>query len=155
MDASSLTLAEQSVQGGLGLIEETLDFLDESTYVLEPSINRGEPDIGDRIELTKLFHDRRSDLMSRDLALLFDVEALFDELDDVFLLLGWNRPLLAGLHQAAEELAAAEIFAPAVRLDHQIRNGFDLLVGGESAAAIQAFPDGAGSSRFSAIVLTE
>src|SRR6266481_7924316 len=51
-----------------------------------------------------------------------------------------NRTLLAGLAQPPQDLVAIVRLARAVLLDHRERDLVDALVGGEAAAARQAFP---------------
>src|SRR5439155_15000475 len=85
--------------GGLGLVVplEPLHLFDELADVLELAIDRGESDIGDRVEALEMVHDDPSELLAADLLLGPLVELSLDLDDDVVDGLNSDRPLLARL----------------------------------------------------------
>src|SRR4029434_4830981 len=63
----------------------------------------------------------------------------FDLVGNAFKRSDADRPLLAGLEEARNQLLPLEAFARAVFLDHHVRDLVDPLVAGESATAVEAF----------------
>src|SRR5262249_1089885 len=100
--------------------------------------DRGEAHVGYLVELAQALHDEGADLVGRDLAVLAVVQHGLRLAHDRLQVAHGDSPLFARLEQAGEELLAAELLARAVVLDHHVRDVFDLLVGGEAAAAAQA-----------------
>src|SRR5215203_112386 len=132
---------ELPLLGLLGLfagLQQGPDHVHEGVDVLEPAVHRGEAHVGDLVQLLEPLHDEGADLLGRDLPVLALVEHRFGLIDDRLQLLQGDRPLLARLEQAAEELLAAELLARAVVLDDHVGDILDLLVGGEAPAAAQA-----------------
>ena len=125
--------------GDLLFVEQFRDFVDEGADVFELAINRGEPDIGDFVDVLEFFHGEfadfaRSDLFfQRVLQLRLDVgDSFFDDFDR-------DRTFLTGAQQAVEQLDAVETLAGAVFLDDDQRDGLDDLIRGKALAALRAF----------------
>src|SRR5437879_8972206 len=125
--------------GGLGLVVplEPLHLFDELADVLELAIDRGESDIGDRVEALEMVHDDPSELLAADLLLGPLVELSLDLDDDVVDGLNSDRPLLARLQDGATELLAVERLAAPVPLDHVRQHVLDVLVGRVPAVALE------------------
>src|SRR6266566_41742 len=126
--------------GGFGLVVslEPFHLFDELADVLELAIDRGEPDIGDRVEALEMVHDDPSELLAADLLLGPLVELSLDLDDDVVDGLNSDRPLLARLQDGATELLAVEGLAATVPLDHVRQHVLDVLVGRVPTVALEA-----------------
>src|SRR5580692_7126258 len=85
-------------------------------------------------------HDHFADLGRGELALRRFVNHAFYFIHNGFQLRRGHRPLLASLQQSLQNLLPFEPLAPAVLLNHHIRNFVDALVGGKSPAALEALP---------------
>src|SRR5438093_9609772 len=96
--------------GGLGLVVplEPFHLFDELADVLELAIDRGESDIGDRVEALEMVHDDPSELLAADLLLGPLVELSLDLEDVVVESLNSDRPLLRRLQDGATEALAVE-----------------------------------------------
>ena len=96
-------------------------------------------------------HQELADLVGRHLAVGALLDHGLDPVDDRLERLHRDRPLLAGLEQALHHLLAVEALAPAVLLDHEVRDLVDALVGGEALAAVEALAAAADDVAFLAL----
>src|SRR5262249_51058575 len=128
-------------RGRLGLVValEPLHLLDELPDVLELAIDRGEPDIGHRVEPLEMVHHDPAELLAADLLLGPLVQLGLDLDDDVVDGLHANRALLPRLQDGAAELLAVERLATPVPLDHVRQHVLDVLVGRVPAVALETF----------------
>ena len=127
------------LHAGAFLLEQRLQLLHELAHVLEAAVDRGEPHVGHLVELAQPLHREGADLAGRELAVLLVRQQALGGVHDLFELAQRHRTLLAGLLETLEELAAVEVLARAVVLDHPVGDLFDFLVGREAAVAGQAF----------------
>src|SRR5262252_3120878 len=138
----SLGFGERAGLGGAGfrlvVSLESLDLLDELADVLELAVDRGKPDVGDRIEPLQVVHDHSAELLAADLLLGALVQLGLDLDDNVVDRLHADRPLLARLQDGAAELLAVEGLAAAVALDHVRQHILDVLVGRIPTVALEA-----------------
>src|SRR5216683_5341031 len=117
------------------ILQLTHKFLD----VLEVHVDGSESHVGDFVEFFQAVHNHFADFGGGELALGGLVHHAFDFVDDGFEFGRWHRPLFAGFQQALENFLALEAFAAAVLLDDHVGNFVDALIGGEAAAAFEAF----------------
>ena len=121
-------------------LEQYPQLFHELVHVLELPVDGSETDVGHLVERLQAVDDEVAQLRGGDLPILLAVEQGFGLVDDLFQRRQADRPLFAGLEQAAEELLAVELLAAAVRLDDPVGDVLDLFVGSEPAAAAQALP---------------
>src|SRR6185436_8530214 len=99
---------------------------------------RGEADVGDLVELLPTVHHELADRARGNLALGVVLHHLLDLVADRRERLRRHRALLARPMQADHELLPVERLAPAVFLDHEVRDLLDPLVRGEPPSAREA-----------------
>src|SRR6266568_4430862 len=117
------------------LFDLPLDLL----QVHELAIHRGEPDVGDLVEVAQAIHDHLADLLAGDLHPPGPAKLGFDVIDDGAQALRRYVALFGGFLQAVEELDRIEVLTPAILLGDEEGHGFDALVRGEALPALQAF----------------
>src|SRR5437868_9677222 len=123
----------------LALVDQLLELAHELAHVLERSVHRGEPHVGDLVEAGELPHHRLADEGGRDLLLAHLLKAALDAVHDGLYLLGGDGPLAAGQFQAGDDFLPVEGLAAAVLLHHHGKDLLDPFVGGEAALAAEAF----------------
>ena len=119
--------------------QQFLDLRDERVHVLELTVDRGEPHVGNFVQILQFLHDDLADKGTADLLLHHVVQASFDLGHDGFHLFHGDRALFAGSYDAVQHLVAVEGFTAAVPLDHHEEDFFHLLVRGKALAAFFAF----------------
>src|SRR5213593_2110950 len=126
--------------GGFRLVVplEALDLLDELADVLELPVDRGEADVGDRVQALQMVHHYPAELLAADLFLGALVQLGFDLDDDVVDGLHPDRSLLARLQDGPSELLAVEGLAAAVALDHVRQHVLDVFIGRVPSVALEA-----------------
>jgi len=124
---------------GAGAVFEGLDFADEFPDVFELPVDRDVTNIGHGIDFVELVHDLGTDTAGWDFGMVITVEFGEYFIDGAVDALHGNFALLAGLDEAPEELLTIHGFAAAVFFDDPELGALDLLVGGETGAAVETF----------------
>src|SRR5688572_19042555 len=122
-----------------GVIEGAREML-EIPRLAEVLVDRGEADVGDRVERLQALHHHLADPARRHLALAAGLELALDRGCEPLDPLRRNRPLAAGDRDRTLELAAVERLAPVLRLDDGELAQLHPLEGGEARPAILALP---------------
>ena len=121
-----------------GAVFQSLDFADKFAHVIKLTVNRDIADVGDGIDVVEFVHDLRADASRGDLVVVVLVKLAEDFIDGSSNDIHGDFPLLAGFHEAAEELLAVDRLPGAIAFDDAEFSALDLLVGGEARSAIQA-----------------
>src|ERR1700684_282013 len=121
------------------IFQQIFQLRHELLHVLEVHIDGSESHVRDFVELLELVHDHLADFGGGQLALGRVVHHAFDVVDDRFEFRRRHRALFARLQQSLQNFLAFEPFAAAIFFDDHVGNFIDALVGGEAAAALQAF----------------
>ena len=119
----------------------------ELPHILEVPVHAGKPDVRHRIQSLQMIHNQLADLAGRPLPLLRIHHILLRGVNHDLKLAGGNRPLLAGAHQARQQLMAVEPLATAILLHHHVGDLVDPLIRGEAPLALLALappPNGIG-----------
>src|SRR5580698_1857048 len=132
-------------------VQQSFQLFFELTHILEVSINRGETNVGHRVETLQVLHDQLADLARSALALWRIHEIALRSVHYPFQLAGRNRTLLARAQQAAQNLLPVEALAASIFLHHHVRNFVDALVSGEAAIAALALAPAADRVRLLAL----
>jgi hypothetical protein len=106
--------------------------------VLEVLVDTGEAHVGDGVQVAQGVQQLDADLLALDLALPAAPHGLFDVTGDLYDVGPGDRPVLAGLLEAGDQLAQVELLLGAVPLEHQQRRLLDPLEGREAPAAARA-----------------
>src|SRR5688500_15343867 len=117
----------------------------EVAGLAEVLIDRGEADIGDRVEPLQAFHHQLADPGRGHLAVAAGLELALDRRGELLDPLRGGRPLAAGDRDRPLELGPVERLAPILRFDDEQLARLDPLEGGEALAAFLALspaPDG-------------
>lgn len=125
---------------GLSLFQKNFELFFELEDVLELPVNGCKPDIGDLVQNLEFFHHKPAYFGRSDFLVGTVLEIGFDLIYDLFQLGYGNGPFFAGLQQALKELLAVEPLPLSILFDDHVGYFFDLLVGGESFLALEAFP---------------
>lgn len=120
------------------LFEEPLQLFHELTDIPELPIDGCKAHISYLIELMQLMHRELTDLSGGHFPVVFALEVTLDIVDELFNALYAEGPLLAGHHDALNELLALERLAPAVLLYDHEGHALDILIRRESPLALQA-----------------
>src|SRR5258708_15056961 len=121
------------------VLQQIFQLAHEFLDVFEIHVDAGEAHVGDFIELFEAVHDHFADFGGGELAFGGFVHDAFDFVDDAFEFRRGHRALLAGLQQALQNFLTFETLAAAIFLDDHVGDFVDSLVGGEAAAAFEAF----------------
>src|SRR6184192_2808534 len=116
------------------LFDLSLDLLE----VHELSVDRGESDVCDLVQVPQAFHDHLADLAARDLYAAGAAELGLDVVDDRAQALRGDVALFGGLLQAVEELLGIEVLAAPVLLGDEEGHRFDAFVCGKALPTLQA-----------------
>jgi hypothetical protein len=112
--------------------------VDEFADVLKMPVNARISHVGDRIDVVQGRHHLGTDDMARDLPTEFHVQIVDDVVRDFFENLDPDRALFASLEHAGEQLLLIKRLAATVPLGDAEFGAFDLLVGREALAAVEA-----------------
>src|SRR5262249_30508522 len=118
-------------------VQQLLEFVGELIDVAEMTIHRGEPDVGDFVEPFQLLHHEAADLGGGDFLFGALLQSCLDAVGDALQSSHADRPLLAPLQQARNQLLPVEPLTGAVFLDHHVRALLDPFVAGEALAAAE------------------
>src|SRR5436190_10604815 len=136
-DAIDVTVAGTRLPS-LFCVQQILQFRHELADVAEVPVDRRETDVRDLVEMLQLFHHERADVGRRHLPLGPILQRRLDAVGDAFEHRHADRPLLARLQQAADQLLALEPLAGAVLLHDHVRDFVDPFVAREAFAAFEA-----------------
>lgn len=123
------------------------DLVDHGPYVLEAAVDGGEADVGHVVDVAQAVHHQLADAQAIDLAPAQGVQLGLDLAGRLLQVSLRDGALGAGRAHALEHLVQVELLAPAVALDDQQVQGRHPLVGGETLAALLAFPPPADAVR--------
>src|SRR5690348_8094056 len=118
-----------------------LDFLDrvaEIMDILETSVNRGKPDVGNLVELVEFLHHHFADLARGDFALARTEKFLHNIINRRVDLLRGHRPLVQRSHKARQELVAAELCAVTILFYNLGQTQLHGFISGEAFVALHA-----------------
>src|ERR1035437_3608030 len=127
---------------------QVLQFIEERLLVLKIAIHRRESYIGDLVQVAEVLHQKFSYIYSRYLPVRGVADLRFHPVDQFGEPRHAHRTLFAGLQQSAEHLLAVELLAPAILLDHHIRDFINSLIRGVAAGAFQALAAAANGIAF-------
>src|SRR5450759_4034590 len=117
------------------------DLFDLPLHLLEVHelpVDRGEPDVGDLVEVAQPVHHHLADLAARNLDATGAPELGLDVVHDRAQPLWRDVALLGRFLQACEKLLRIEILSPPILLRDEERDGLDSFVRSESLPALQA-----------------
>src|SRR5581483_7100166 len=132
-------------------LQQVLQLRHELLHVFEVQVNRGEAHVGYFVVLAQAVHDQLADFAGFALAVSGVNDEALGVVDNLLQLANRDRALFAGSHQAVQHFLPIETLAPAVFLDHHVRDLVNPLVGGEALPALQTLPPPADGLRFLAL----
>ncbi len=112
-----------------------LEFIHECLNILELTVDRREPHVGDRIKVLEAAHDKLADLAARNFLLLAGVNLRLDLVNQLLDLVNADGSLVACAQDAALNLRAVIWLAVIVLFDDNKWNGLNLLVCRETLPA--------------------
>ena len=121
------------------LLSQRFQLVHELVDVFELAVDRGETNIGDLIQLMKLFHQLFTDDPALDFGFAHFLNAFLDAIRHVFDGGGTDRPFFAGLLEAGENFCTVERLPAAVLLHHHGKDFLDTFVGGVATLAAETF----------------
>ena len=127
---------------GLGFlaIQQLIQLIHKRIDILELPVHRREADVGHLVQVPEALHDQLPDAGGADLPPQLVLELLLDLVGGPLQQGEGDRPLLAGLEHAAQELAPVKGLPGAALLDDHQGEHLHGLVGGEAILAFQALP---------------
>lgn len=120
--------------------QQLVDLVPETGDVLELTIHRSKPDIGNFIDLLELFHRVFPHPERRDLAIQGILEGCLNIVHRFFQRLNGYRPLFTGAKHPVKQLLTIKRFPRFILFDNDNRQAFDNFVGGKAFGAFQTFP---------------
>src|SRR6266566_118823 len=139
--AERVASARTGVQPGRLGAARAQDLFDLSLDLLqvhELSVDRGEADVGNLVQVAEAFHDHLADLAAGDLYAAGAAELGLDVVDDGAQALRGDVALFGGLLQTVEELLWVEVLAAPVLLGDEEGHRFDAFVCGKALPTLQA-----------------
>src|SRR5688572_19579335 len=95
-------------------LQQVFELAHELLHVLEVEINRGEPYVGDFIQIPEIVHDHRAQDDRGNLAFAGVLDHCLRLVGNAFELRHRYRTLLAGFQDSGQDFLAVEAFAPPV-----------------------------------------
>lgn len=128
------------------IAEELGKLTHKGVDILELSVYRCKPDVGDLIDILELVHYQLTDVIGLDLSVQRVEQLLLDIGCGFFKYGNRYRALFASLDKSVEDLVAVEGLSSAVLFDNDKRQALDGLVSGKSLAAGKALSSSANAA---------